>query len=104
MAEKWLERTSLLLGDEKLKILRNANVLVVGLGGVGAYAAEMIVRSGVGRMTIADADTVSATNINRQLIALHSTIGKQKAELMKTSMSYATRALVLQVQWLLLMH
>lgn len=82
MSKEWLERTSLLLGDEKLEILRRANVLVVGLGGVGAYAAEMIARSGVGRITIADADTVSATNINRQLIALHSTIGKQKAELM----------------------
>jgi tRNA A37 threonylcarbamoyladenosine dehydratase len=79
--QNWLERTSLLLGEEKLEILRNANVLVVGLGGVGAYAAEMIARAGVGRMTIADADTVSATNINRQLIALHSTIGKQKADL-----------------------
>lgn len=82
MNKEWLERTALLLGDEKLEALRQANVLVVGLGGVGAYAAEMIARSGVGRMTIADADTVSATNINRQLIALHSTIGKQKAELM----------------------
>ncbi len=82
MSKEWLERTALLLGDEKLETLRQSNVLVVGLGGVGAYAAEMIARSGVGRMTIADADTVSATNINRQLIALHSTIGKQKAELM----------------------
>lgn len=82
MNYKWLERTTLLLGDDKLKKLREANVLVVGLGGVGAYAAEMIARSGVGRMTIADADTVSATNINRQLIALHSTIGRQKADLM----------------------
>ncbi len=82
MSKEWLERTALLLGDEKLETLRQANVLVVGLGGVGAYAAEMIARSGIGRMTIADADTVSATNINRQLIALHSTIGKQKTELM----------------------
>ena len=82
MSYEWLERTSLLLGDDKLKKLQNANVLVVGLGGVGAYAAEMIARSGVGRMTIADADTVSPTNINRQLIALHSTIGKEKSELM----------------------
>ena len=82
MSYEWLERTSLLRGDEKLKKLQNANVLVVGLGGVGAYAAEMIARSGVGRMTIADAATVSPTNINRQLIALHSTIGKEKSELM----------------------
>ena len=54
----WTERTELLLGEEKLDILRNAHVLVVGLGGVGAYAAEMIARAGVGRMTIADADVV----------------------------------------------
>lgn len=82
MNNNWLERTALLLGDEKLQQLRNANVLVVGLGGVGAYAAEMIARAGVGRMTIADADTVSVTNINRQLIALHSTIGREKSDLM----------------------
>ena len=54
--DNWLERTELLLGKEKLDLLRKAHVLVVGLGGVGAYAAEMIVRAGVGRMTIADAD------------------------------------------------
>lgn len=82
MSNNWLERTALLLGEDKLQLLRQANVLVVGLGGVGAYAAEMIARAGVGRMTIADADTVSESNINRQLIALHSTVGKQKAELM----------------------
>ena len=78
----WLERTELLLGTEKLEQLRGANVLVVGVGGVGAYAAEMIVRSGVGRMTIADADKVSESNINRQLVALHSTIGRQKCEIL----------------------
>ena len=82
MTDNWLERTTLLLGEEKLEQLRRAHVLVVGLGGVGAYAAEMIARAGVGRMTIADADTVSATNINRQLIALHSTIGLKKSDLM----------------------
>ena len=78
----WLERTELLLGEEKLNILRNANVLVVGVGGVGAYAAEMIVRAGVGRLTIADADKVSESNINRQLVALHSTIGREKCEIL----------------------
>lgn len=78
----WTERTELLLGEEKSTILRNAHVLVVGLGGVGAYAAEMIARAGVGHMTIADADTVGETNINRQLLALHSTIGRYKSEVM----------------------
>ena len=80
--EGWLERTELLLGEEKLNTLRNANVLVVGVGGVGAYAAEMIVRAGVGRMTIADADKVSESNINRQLVALHSTIGREKCDIL----------------------
>lgn len=82
MKNNWLERTELLLGDEKCATLRAANVLVVGVGGVGAYAAEMIARAGVGRMTIADADVVSESNINRQLIALHSTVGRPKVELM----------------------
>lgn len=80
--EEWQERTRLLLGEEKLARLAAAHVLVVGLGGVGAYAAEMIARAGVGRMTIADADTVSLTNINRQLVALHSTVGRPKAEVL----------------------
>ena len=62
--------------------LQQAHVLVVGLGGVGAYAAEMICRAGVGRMTIVDADTVQPTNINRQLPALHSTMGREKAEVL----------------------
>lgn len=78
----WTDRTELLLGEEKLDILRNAHVLVVGLGGVGAYAAEMIARAGVGRMTIADADVVGESNINRQLLALTSTIGRNKSEVM----------------------
>ncbi|MCI7140590.1 tRNA threonylcarbamoyladenosine dehydratase [Alistipes sp.] len=80
--ENWLERTLLLLGEEKLGRIRRAHVLVVGLGGVGAYAAEMIARAGVGRMTLADADVVNETNINRQLVALHSTVGRQKAEVL----------------------
>lgn len=80
--DNWMERTELLLGNEKLEQLKRAHVLVVGLGGVGAYAAEMIARAGVGRMTIADADTVNASNINRQIVALHSTIGRPKAEVL----------------------
>lgn len=80
--EDWKQRTRLLLGEEKMERLQQANVLVVGLGGVGAYAAEMICRAGVGRMTIVDADTVQPTNINRQLPALHSTMGREKAEVL----------------------
>lgn len=78
----WLSRTNLLLGDERLEKLRNAHVLVVGLGGVGAYAAEMLCRAGVGELTIVDADIVQETNINRQLPALHTTIGQSKAEIL----------------------
>lgn len=78
----WTERTELLLGEEKLNILRQAHILVVGLGGVGAYAAEMLARAGVGHMTIADADVVGESNINRQLLALNSTIGRNKSNVM----------------------
>ncbi|HPW27557.1 MAG TPA: ThiF family adenylyltransferase, partial [Tenuifilaceae bacterium] len=70
---EWIERTELLLGAAKLQKLSRAHVLVVGLGGVGAYAAEMICRAGVGQLTIADGDTIHPTNINRQLVALNST-------------------------------
>ena len=79
---EWQQRTELLLGTDKMDRLRNAHVLVVGLGGVGAYAAEMICRAGVGKMTIIDADTVQPSNINRQLPAVHSTIGRPKAEVL----------------------
>ncbi|MBI9034651.1 MAG: tRNA threonylcarbamoyladenosine dehydratase [Bacteroidales bacterium] len=79
---EWLSRTHLLMGDEKLNCLKNAHVLVVGIGGVGGYACEQIARAGVGAITIVDKDTVSESNINRQLIALHSTIHKDKVEVM----------------------
>ncbi len=79
---RWLERTQLLLGPEKLNRLKNANVLVVGLGGVGAFAAEMLCRSGIGKMTIADNDAVDITNRNRQLPALVSTTGQLKTEVL----------------------
>ena len=78
----WLTRTELILGVDGLKKLKAANVLVVGLGGVGAYAAEMICRSGVGSMTIVDGDHIHLTNRNRQLPALKSTQGLPKAEVM----------------------
>lgn len=78
----WLERTELLIKEEGIAKLYKAHVLVVGLGGVGAFAAEFLARSGVGKMTIVDGDVVDKTNINRQLPALHSTIGKSKVELM----------------------
>lgn len=78
----WSERTELLLGNERVNYLKEKHVLVVGLGGVGAYAAEMICRAGIGKMTIIDADKVNASNINRQLPATHSTLGQLKADVM----------------------
>jgi tRNA threonylcarbamoyladenosine dehydratase len=78
----WLKRSELILGEAGLTKLKNSNVLVVGLGGVGAFAAELICRAGVGSMTIVDGDTVHPTNRNRQLPALKSTEGLPKAEVM----------------------
>ena len=78
----WLEKSELLLGKEKLDKLHNSNVLVVGLGGVGAYAAEQICRAGIEKMTIIDGDTVTKSNLNRQLLALHSNINLPKSDVM----------------------
>jgi len=80
----WLQRTQLLLGEESIDLLKNLHVLVIGLGGVGSYAAEFLARAGVGKMTIVDGDTVDITNTNRQLPALHSTVGQAKADVMAT--------------------
>lgn len=80
MDKYWLERTELLMKEEGLEKLNKANVLVIGLGGVGSFAAEFLARAGVGHMTIVDGDTVDITNINRQLPALRSTVGQHKVE------------------------
>ncbi len=80
--EHWLERTELLIGNEGINALQKAHILIVGLGGVGSFAAEFIARSGVGKLTIVDTDTVDTTNINRQLPALNSTIGVEKTAVM----------------------
>jgi len=78
----WKQRTKLMLGNSTVERLEKASVLVVGLGGVGGIAAEMICRAGIGKMTIVDCDTVNETNINRQIIALHSTLNRPKAEVL----------------------
>ena len=78
----WQNRTALLLGEENLNKLRAAHVFVAGLGGVGGIAAELICRAGVGHMTIADGDLIEDSNRNRQLVALRSTVGKAKAEVL----------------------
>ena len=97
MSYDWNTRTELLLGSDGMERLKHSHVLIVGLGGVGAYAAEQICRAGVGRMTIVDADTVNKSNINRQLPALHSTVGMPKAEVMARRLSDINPRLQLNV-------
>ena len=75
MADQY-SRTRLLLGDEAIARLRNARVALFGLGGVGGYTAEALARSGIGALDLIDNDTISITNINRQLLATHSTVGQ----------------------------
>lgn len=81
MKEEW-SRTALVLGEEALDRLANARVAVFGIGGVGGYVCEALARAGVGSLALFDADTVSLSNINRQLVALHSTVGRPKVEVM----------------------
>lgn len=87
MEKDWLERTELLIGKDDIQALKNKNVLVVGLGGVGSFAAEFIARVGVGKMTIVDGDIVDITNVNRQLPALQTTVNQPKVFLMEDRLS-----------------
>lgn len=75
-------RTELLFGSEAMDVLKESSVIIFGIGGVGGHAAEAVARCGVGHITLVDNDTVSLTNINRQAVAFHSTVGKQKTEIM----------------------
>ena len=86
MKENWLQRGELLLGEEKQKRLKEAHLLIVGLGGVGSWAAEMLCRAGVGTFTIIDADVVDVTNINRQMPALACNVGKPKCDIVAERM------------------
>lgn len=83
MTTEWTERTELLLGADKMERLKKAHILIVGTGGVGAYAAEMLARAGVGKITLLDADKVQLSNLNRQLIALHSTLDEDKVRVLE---------------------
>ncbi len=76
-------RTERLIGTDNLEKLKNKNIIIFGLGGVGSYVAEALARCGIGRMTVVDKDIVDITNINRQLYALHSTVGRNKADVAK---------------------
>ncbi len=80
-------RTERLIGTDALEKLKNSNIIVFGLGGVGSYVVEALARSGVGRLTLVDKDTVDITNINRQLYALHSTVGKEKTAVARERIS-----------------
>lgn len=76
-------RSEMILGAESTEKLKNKSVILFGLGGVGSYTAEALARAGIGRLTIVDSDCVSVTNINRQLCALHSTVGRPKTEVVR---------------------
>lgn len=78
----WYERTRMILGDESIDKLKGASVIIFGVGGVGSFVAEAVARAGVGKITLVDNDKVSVTNINRQIVALNSTVGKMKTEVM----------------------
>lgn len=86
MSNNWLQRGEILIGSERQERLKSAHILVVGLGGVGSWAAEMLCRAGVGEFTIIDADTVDVTNINRQMPALSTTVGKPKCSVVAERM------------------
>ena len=79
----WMQRTKTLLGEDAMLRLQQAHIIVFGLGGVGSFAAEALARCGVGALTLVDADSISESNINRQLYALHSTVGENKTEAAK---------------------
>ena len=85
--EEWITRSGLLLGNEGLEKLKKAKVAIFGIGGVGGYVAEALARSGVGSFVLVDSDKVDVTNINRQIIALNSTVGKLKVDVMKDRIS-----------------
>lgn len=95
--QPWMERTRLLFGDERQRELCQCHVLIVGLGGVGGMAAELIARAGIGRMTIVDADIVQPSNINRQLVATFDSIGRPKASVLAERLRSINPALELEV-------
>jgi tRNA A37 threonylcarbamoyladenosine dehydratase len=95
--ENWTERTELLIGEEGVEKLSRAHVLVAGLGGVGGYAAEQLCRAGIGKLTLVDGDTIHPTNRNRQILALVSTEGINKSQLMSRRLKDINPAITLDV-------
>ena len=97
MIPYWMSRTQLMLGEELVEKLMSKNILVIGLGGVGGICAEMIVRAGIGKLTIVDNDRVDASNINRQIQALHTTVDLPKAQVLSKRLLEINPALNLTV-------
>ncbi|HBJ76411.1 MAG TPA: tRNA threonylcarbamoyladenosine dehydratase [Porphyromonadaceae bacterium] len=97
LEKDWRQRTELVLGEENLFRLQKSHVLIVGIGGVGGYVAEFLARSGVGEITIVDADNVELTNLNRQIVALHSTLGKEKVSALSSRMKDINPEIVLHI-------
>lgn len=95
--EKWQERTGLLLGQDLMGKIGSLKILVVGLGGVGSFAAEFLCRTGVKKMVLVDGDLFDTTNINRQLMALHSTVGKSKAAVLQERLKDISPAAELKI-------
>ena len=98
MIPYWMSRTQLMLGDAAVEKLMQKTILIIGLGGVGGICAEMIARAGIGKITIVDNDTIDASNINRQIPALHSTIKKSKAKVLAARLLDINPNLQLEVQ------
>ena len=96
--QKWNTRTALLIGKEQAEKLEKSHVLIVVLGGVGAYAAELLCRAGIGRMTLVDADVIQESNLNRQLPALHSTMGKAKADVVAARLQDINPEIAIEVR------
>jgi len=94
----WLDRETKLIGEEKVNKLLSSHVMIIGCGGVGGFTCEAIARSGVGEMTIIDFDKVDITNINRQVIALHSTIGKDKVDVLRDRLLDINPSLVIHTE------
>ena len=92
--EEQFSRTELLLGENALKKLKNAKVIIFGIGGVGGYCVEALVRSGIGHIDLVDDDVVCLSNINRQLIATYETVGRSKVEIMAERIHRTKRTLI----------
>lgn len=92
-----LSRTSALIGEENVQKLKEKKVIVLGVGGVGGYICEALARTGVGQIDLVDSDEVSLSNINRQIIALHSTVGQKKVEVMKARISDINEKIVVNI-------